>query len=88
VPLKATALAPVKLVPLIVTGVPTAPPDGEKPVIVGGAARAAEDLLASGADSAVVVRELGSASSATAMTAAAGTNVPPARPTATSMGIN
>src|SRR5258707_757630 len=34
-PLKATAVAPVKLVPLIVTFVPTGPLLGVKPVIVG-----------------------------------------------------
>src|SRR5206468_1776206 len=36
VPLKATAVAPVKLEPEIVTVVPTGPLVGEKPVIVGG----------------------------------------------------
>ena len=36
VPLNRTTLAPVKLVPLIVTGVFTAPLAGEKLVIVGG----------------------------------------------------
>jgi hypothetical protein len=35
VPLKRTAVAPVKFVPLIVTVVPTAPLVGEKPLIVG-----------------------------------------------------
>src|SRR5256712_8816342 len=35
-PLKATAVAPVKFVPLIATLVPTAPLVGVKPVIVGG----------------------------------------------------
>src|SRR5712691_10478485 len=37
-PLKATAVAPVKFVPLIATLVPTAPLVGVKPVIVGGLA--------------------------------------------------
>src|SRR5207245_6549495 len=37
-PLKATVVAPVKLVPLIATLVPTAPLVGVKPVIVGGLA--------------------------------------------------
>lgn len=37
VPLKLTAVAPVRLVPLIVTAVPAGPPPaGTKPVIVGG----------------------------------------------------
>jgi hypothetical protein len=36
VPLNATEVAPVKLVPLIVTLVPTGPLVGAKPVIVGG----------------------------------------------------
>jgi len=35
-PLKATALAPVKLVPLMLTLVPTGPLPGVKPLIVGG----------------------------------------------------
>jgi hypothetical protein len=35
-PLNPTPLAPVKLVPVITTLVPDAPPAGEKPVIVGG----------------------------------------------------
>ena len=38
VPLKATAVAPVKFVPLIVTLVPTGPLVGVKPLIVGGLA--------------------------------------------------
>jgi hypothetical protein len=36
VPLNVTPVAPVKLVPVIVTAVPTGPLDGEKPLIVGG----------------------------------------------------
>src|SRR3989442_15758128 len=40
-PLNATAVAPLKFVPLIVTLVPTAPLVGAKPVIVGGLAPAA-----------------------------------------------
>jgi hypothetical protein len=36
VPLNPTALAPVKLVPVITTLVPAGPPAGEKPEIVGG----------------------------------------------------
>ena len=36
VPLNATLVAPVKLVPLIVTLVPAGPLVGAKPVIVGG----------------------------------------------------
>ena len=35
-PLKATTVVPVKLVPLMVTLVPTGPLAGVKPVIVGG----------------------------------------------------
>jgi hypothetical protein len=35
VPLNFTAVAPVRFVPVIVTTVPTGPPVGEKPVIVG-----------------------------------------------------
>jgi hypothetical protein len=38
VPLKATAVAPVRLVPVIVTEPPTAPLDGAKLVIVGAEA--------------------------------------------------
>ena len=38
VPLKATAVAPVKFVPLIVTLVPAVPLVGAKPVIVGALA--------------------------------------------------
>jgi hypothetical protein len=36
VPLKVTAVAPVKPVPVIVTAVPGGPLDGVNPVIVGG----------------------------------------------------
>ena len=35
-PLKVTAVAPVKFIPVIVTELPTAPLAGEKLVIVGG----------------------------------------------------
>src|SRR5207302_9053098 len=45
VPLNATALAPVKLVPLMVTLVPTGPLLGEKLVIVGGLTTVNEPTL-------------------------------------------
>ena len=46
VPLKVTAVAPVKFVPLIVTVFPTCPLVGVKPVIVGGLATVTVKLLA------------------------------------------
>ena len=46
VPLNATAVAPVKFVPVIVTAVPAAPLPARKPVIVGGGPVAATTPLA------------------------------------------
>src|SRR5437879_9640060 len=46
VPLKVTAVAPVKFVPVIVTGVPTGPLVGTKLVIVGGLTTVTVKLVA------------------------------------------
>src|SRR2546428_3504669 len=55
VPLNATAAAPVKLVPLIVTLVPTGPLVGEKPAIVGALTTVKELALAAVPDGVVTL---------------------------------